>query len=85
MLWAWVILIPFLIPTFLVIMRGLIPDAAIEIMRWIPSVVLSRSLSAATVEVVAISDYLIELIILLAGSMIMLGLVAWVLKRQDRS
>jgi ABC-type Na+ efflux pump permease subunit len=85
MLWAWVILIPFLIPTFLVIMRGLIPDAAINIMRWIPSVVLSRSLSAATVEMVSITDYLLELLILLIGAVLVLGLVAWTLRRQDRS
>jgi ABC-2 type transport system permease protein len=85
MLWAWVILIPLLIPTFLVIMSGLIPDAVINIMRWIPSVVLSRSLSAATVEMASITDYLLELLILLIGSILVLGLVAWVLRRQDRS
>jgi ABC-2 type transport system permease protein len=84
MLWAWVILIPLLIPTFLVIMKELVPDGAIAIMRWIPSVVLSRALTAATIEAVSLSDYLPELAVLLLGSLPVLGLVAWIIRRKDR-
>ncbi len=84
MLWAWVILIPLLIPTFLVIMKGLVPDQAIAIMRWIPSVVMGRALGAATLEVVQLSDYLPELAVLLIGTLAVLGLVAWILRRAER-
>ncbi len=84
MLWAWVLLIPLLIPTFLVLMRGLIPDAAIDIMRWIPSVVLTRGLTIAAVETVSITDYLVELGVLLLASGLVLGLVTWILRRRDR-
>ena len=84
MLWAWVILIPLLITTFLVIMKGLVPDGAIAVMRWIPSVVLSRAMSAATIEAVSLSDYLLELAVLLLGSLPVLGLVAWIIRRKDR-
>lgn len=84
MLWAWVLLIPLLIPTFLVLMRGLVPDAAIDIMRWIPSVVLTRGLTIAAVETVLITDYLVELGVLLLSSGLVLGLVTWILRRRDR-
>ncbi len=84
MLWAWVILIPLLIPTFLVIMEGLIPSTAIAIMRWIPSVVLSRALSAATIEVVSLSDFLPELAVLTLGSIPIIVLVAWLLRRAEQ-
>ena len=84
MLWGWVILIPLLIPTFLVIMKGLVPDIAIAIMRWIPSVVLGRGLSAATVQAVSISDFLPELAILVIGTVAVLALAAWILRRLER-
>jgi hypothetical protein len=84
MLWAWVILVPLLIPTFLVFMKGLVPAGVIEVMRWIPSVVLSRGLSVAAVKNISISVYSRELLILVLGSIPILGLVAWILRRSDR-
>jgi ABC-2 type transport system permease protein len=84
MLWAWVLLIPLLIPTFLVLLRGLVPDTAIDIMRWIPTVILTRGLTAAAVETLSVADYLTELVVLILSSALVLGLVTWILRRRDR-
>ena len=84
MLWAWVLLIPLLIPTFLVLMRGLVPDAAIDIMRWIPTVVLTRGLTVAAIETALVKDYIMELMVLILSSVLVLGLVTWILRRRDR-
>ncbi|TFH35789.1 MAG: ABC transporter permease [Anaerolineales bacterium] len=84
MLWSWVVLIPLLLPIFLVKMRGFIPDTAILMMRWIPSVGLSRSVSVAAMQAVSISDYIRELLVLVLGSIPIYGLVAWILRRRQR-
>ncbi len=38
-LWAWVFLIPFLLPIFISQLEGLLPDALIQVLRYIPTVV----------------------------------------------
>ena len=83
-LWAWVCLLILLVPVFLSILTDILPEAAINIIKWIPSVTLVNSFRASFSNQAVVMDWLPGLWTNLLGAFVMIGLVTWVIKRYDR-
>jgi ABC-2 type transport system permease protein len=84
MLYGWFVIIPLLLPVFLVLMEDLIPAAAVAVMRWIPTVAAAQVLGFACVPGATVADVVQPLAILAGGTVLALALVVRIVKRFDR-
>ena len=83
-MWVFILVQPLLIPVFLSIMRDLLPESFLMVIRWIPTVALTEALrlgfsNQAPLEVVGPA-----LAYVAVSALLLFGLVAWVLRRSDR-
>jgi ABC-2 type transport system permease protein len=83
-IWAWVLILPLLLPVFLSIMTDLLPAAAIRIMGWIPTVALSRAIRVSFAERAPLADFAPELALIVGCAALVLALVTWHVRRSDR-
>lgn len=83
-LWAWVFLVPMLLPLFLSLMEGLIPDPLITIFRLIPTVVVFNLLRTSFANPISLGTVALQSAYVLAWAAGILALVAWQVRRQDR-
>ena len=83
-LWAWVVLLPLLLPVFLSIMDDLLPARAIAVMNWIPTVALSRVLRVSFSNSAPLAQYGPELALVISCSTLILVAVVWIVRRSDR-
>ncbi|MFZ5915409.1 MAG: ABC transporter permease [Chloroflexota bacterium] len=83
-LWAWVFILPLLLPVFLSIMTDLLPEAAIAVMRCIPTVAFSRALRVSFAERAPLADFGPELALVLGCTALVLAAVMWQVRRSDR-
>lgn len=81
---AWFIVLPLLMPVFLVQMEGLVPAGAIAVMKWIPSVLVADIFRLSLTPNATLSHYGLPAFIILAATLALLALVAWVVRRMDR-
>jgi ABC-2 type transport system permease protein len=83
-LWAWVLIIPLLLPVFLSMMAPLLPEAAVSVIDWIPTVALSRAFRLSFSDAAPLAQFGPELA-LVAGCALLAGIaVVWVVRRSDR-
>jgi ABC-type Na+ efflux pump permease subunit len=83
-IWSMVAITVLMLPMFLAIMRDLLPSAAITIMAWIPTVTLSRVLRGAFSQDLAFMTFGLELLVVAACTAVIMGCVAWTVRRSDR-
>lgn len=83
-LWAWVLILPLLLPVFLSIMDDLLPATAIAVMRWIPTVALGRVLRVSFAARAPLADFGPELALIVGCTALALGAVAWLVRRSDK-
>jgi ABC-2 type transport system permease protein len=83
-LWAWVFILPLLLPVFLSLMLGLLPDTLIQVLQLLPSVVLLNLLRTSYSAAIPLGNTLLMLAWLAAWAVAGLLLVTWLVRRQDR-
>jgi ABC-2 type transport system permease protein len=83
-LWAWLLLVPLLIPVFLSIMTEILPTGLITALNWIPTVALSKVLRLSFSESAPLAQFGPDLAIVLGWSAPILVAVAWVVRRSDK-
>jgi ABC-2 type transport system permease protein len=81
---AWFILVPLMIPVFLVEMEGLVPGGAISVMNWIPTVLIARTFRLSLTPNATLSHYGPAVLVVGVVTLALLGLVVWVVQRTDR-
>lgn len=81
---AWFIIVPLLLPVFLVEMEGLVPTGAIAIMKWIPTVLIARIFRLSVTPNATLSHYGPAALVTGLAILVLLGLVVWVVRRADR-
>lgn len=81
---AWFIILPLLVPVFLVAMEGLVPSGAISVMNWIPSVLIAKIFRLSLTPDATITHYGPAVAVSLAATLLLLVLVVWVVRRADR-
>ena len=83
-IWSMMALTVLMLPLFLAIMKDLLPSAATTIMAWIPTVTLSRVLRGSFSRDLASMAFSLELLVVAACTVAMMGCVAWTVRRSDR-
>ncbi|UCH60310.1 MAG: ABC transporter permease [Anaerolineales bacterium] len=81
---AWIFILPLFLPVFLILMRGLIPDTVINVLRFVPTVVYLNLLRASAAAAFSASTVLLQLAWLVAWAVGVMLLVGWLVRRQDR-
>ena len=81
---GWFVIIPLLLPVILVALRGLVPEAAVAVMEWIPTVLIATIFRLSLTPNVTISHYGLPLLIVVACILAVFALVVHVVRRQDR-
>jgi len=81
---AWFILVPLMIPVFLVEFEGLVPAGAIAVMNWIPTVLITRTFRLSMTPNATLSHYGPAVLVVGLATLALLGLVVWVVRRTDR-
>jgi ABC-2 type transport system permease protein len=83
-LWAWVLIAPLLLPVFLSMMRGLLPDGVLAVMHWIPTVALTRAVRVSFSDAAPLAQFGPELALVAGCAVLVYALVAWIVRRSDR-
>ena len=81
---AWVFLVPLMLPLFLSLMEGLIPDTLITIFRLIPTVVVFNLLRTSFANPISLGTVALQSAWVFAWAGGILTLVAWQVRQQDR-
>jgi ABC-2 type transport system permease protein len=84
MLWAWVLLIPLLVPTFLSVMKDVLPAGLLSAFQWIPTVALSKVLRLSFSNRAPLATFGPELALIAVWTLLVLVAVIWVVRRSDR-
>lgn len=85
MLWAWVLLVPLLIPVFLSIMEGLVPAALIRIFRYLPTVALFDLFRMSFAGPVTLGDWGPRWLLVAGWAAVTLTGVALYLRKTEQS
>lgn len=85
MLWNMIFVMPMLLPIFLSLLTGLIPDIAIAVFRFIPTVALFDVFRLSMVGAPTFADWAPRLALCIAWAALVLGLVIVRLRRSDRA
>lgn len=83
-LWAWVVLAPFMFPVLISLMSSALPDWLNEIVRWIPTVSLFNTFRAAFSPTSESIKYTFDLLYIFAWAFGCLLFVGWFVRRNDR-
>ena len=81
---SWFIVVPLLIPVILVALEGLVPTGAIAVMNWIPTVLVAKIFRLSLTPNATFAHYAAELAVLVLSTLLLLGLVVVLVRRQDR-
>lgn len=81
---SWFIVVPLLIPVVLVALEGLVPTGAIAVMNWIPTVLVAKIFRLSLTPNATFAHYAAELAVLVIATLLLLGLVVVLVRRQDR-
>lgn len=81
---AWIFILPLFLPVFLSLMRGLVPDTVIEILRFVPTVVFLNLFRTSCAAVFSLGTVLLQLAYVAAWAAGVMLLVGWYVRRQDR-
>ena len=83
-LMAWFLVVPLLTPVVLIALEGLVPDGAIAVMNWIPTVLVAQMFRLSLTPNVALHHYAAALAVLVGTILLLLVLLVWVVRRQDQ-
>jgi ABC-2 type transport system permease protein len=83
-MWAWVFILPLLLPVFLSLMEELLPDTLIQVLQYIPTAVMLNLLRTSYSAVIPLGKTLFQLAWLAAWAGGFLVFVTWLVHRQDR-
>jgi ABC-2 type transport system permease protein len=83
-IWSMMVLTVLLLPLFLTIIKDLLPLAASTILAWIPTATLARVLRGSFSRDLAAMAFSLELLVVAACTAVILGGVAWIVRRSDR-
>lgn len=81
---AWFLVIPLLTPVVLIALEGLVPDGAIAVMNWIPTVLVAKMFRLSLTPNVQFHHYAAALAVLVSTILLLLGLEVWLVRRQDQ-
>jgi ABC-type transport system involved in multi-copper enzyme maturation permease subunit len=81
---AWIFIIPLLIPVILVALEGLVPQGAMAIMNWIPTVLIAKIFRLSLTPNATIAHYGVEVAIVVASTLALLGIVVAIVRRRER-
>lgn len=81
---AWFIIVPLLIPVFLVAMEGLVPSGIVSIIKWIPTVLVAEIFRLSLTPNATLAHYALPALIVAVITLALLALVGWVVRRADR-
>jgi hypothetical protein len=84
MVWGFLLNFPLMLPLFLSWMRGLIPDAVLDVMQWIPTVALAKIFQVSFSDNAALSSFGLELALVVGCTLVILITVVWALRRSNR-
>jgi len=84
MLWAWVVLVPLLIPVFLSIMDDIVPATLVVVFRYIPTVALFHLFRISFAGAINVGDWAPHLLLVLGWNALVLALVVGIVNRSDR-
>jgi len=83
-LWAWVFLVPFLLPIFISQLEGLLPDALIQVLRYIPTVVAFNLIRTSYAGSIPLAGTLLQVVWLVSWAGLVMFGAAWLVSRRDR-
>ncbi len=83
-LWAWVLLTPLLIPVFLSLLVGLVPEGLIQIFRFIPTVVMFNLFRTSFANPISVGLAWLQLAWVAAWAVVVLFVVARQVRHFDR-
>jgi ABC-2 type transport system permease protein len=83
-LWAWVALIPLMLPVFFSLMDDLFPEWLILISRWIPTAAMFRVFRTSMVTTIPLEYFAPQLLILLVSAVLLLLVDVGLIRRLDR-
>jgi hypothetical protein len=83
-LWAWVILLPLIMPIVFSLLQGLIPDVWVRIFSLVPSAVILQLSRTSFANPIPIGKTLLQLAWVAAAAGAGLAGTAWILRRLDR-
>jgi ABC-type transport system involved in multi-copper enzyme maturation permease subunit len=83
-LWFIILLQPLVIPVFLSMLTDILPEPFFKVIQWIPTVVLAKALQRGFSAQAPLEIYGPALIYVAFFTLMVFGLVAWVLRRSDR-
>ena len=81
---GWFVVLPLLLPVVLVALRGLVPDGAVAVMEWIPTVLIATLFRLSLTPNVTISHYGLPLLVVVVSILVAFTLVVQLVRRQDR-
>jgi ABC-type Na+ efflux pump permease subunit len=83
--WAWLIILPLVMPVILYLLRELIPDAVMRVVPVIPSVTTYLVMRYVFAQPISLGVPLLGLGWVLVCTGIELAIVSWLLRRRDRA
>lgn len=83
-IWAWVFIIPLLMPVFLSLMEELLPATLSQILQFFPTVVMLNLVRTSYAAVIPLNKILLQLAWLAAWAGAGLVSVSWLVRYQDR-
>lgn len=83
-LWGMLLFSFLLVPVFLSIMTDLVPESAIRVMRWVPTVALSKVFTIAFSNRLSIGPVAGNLGLVVASAALIYVLLAWQVRRAQR-
>jgi ABC-2 type transport system permease protein len=84
MLWAWLVLVPLIMPVFLSLLTDLLPKGVIAALGWVPTVGLAKVFRVSFTEHALLSDFGVDLGLVLGATALILAGVVFVIRRSDR-
>jgi ABC-type Na+ efflux pump permease subunit len=84
MLWGFLCYFPLLLPLFLSMMKGLIPEGVRSVLLWWPTVLLGKVFRVSFSGSVPRGPIAVELLVILTSALAMLAVVGWIVRRSDR-
>jgi ABC-2 type transport system permease protein len=83
-MWAWVFILPLLLPVFLTLMGDLFPEPVVKVLQILPTAVVLNLLRISFSSSIPLSNTLLMLAWLAAWAGAGLLLVTWIVRRQER-
>lgn len=82
---SWFVILPLLLPVVLVALRGLVPEGAVAVMSWVPTVLIAYVYRLSLTPNASPAHYGVAVAVCAAATLLLLALVVDRVHRQDRA